>query len=53
MDQGCRALLEPKWHGIHDLMVRLLGHCTCEAGDAHVIELYRAADAVECQSEAS
>jgi len=53
MDQGCRALLEPKWHGLHDLLVRLLGHCTCEAGDAHVIELFRAADAVECQSEAS
>ena len=40
MAQGCRALLEPKWAGIHDLMVRLLGACTCER-DARVVELYR------------
>ena len=40
MAQGCRALLEPKWAGIHDLMVRLLGRCTCDT-DARVVELYQ------------
>jgi hypothetical protein len=54
MEQGrCRDLLEPKWHGVHDLLTRLLGRCTCEAGDAHVVELYRSAAAVECDKEAS
>ena len=47
MEQGCRALLEPKWHGVHDLLTRLLGRCTCEAGDAHVVELYRPVEARE------
>jgi len=40
MEQGCRSWLEPRWAGIHDLMVRLLGHCTCDEGQAHVFELY-------------
>ena len=44
--------MEPKWHGVHDLMARLLGRCTCEQGDAHVVELYQAAEAREC-AEAS
>ena len=42
MDQGCmdcREWLEPRFHGIHDLMTRLLGRCTCQ-NDARVIELY-------------
>lgn len=46
MAQGCRALLEPKWAGIHDLMVRLLGACTCQTDD-RVVELYRVE---ECRS---
>lgn len=40
MGQGCEALLEPKWAGVHGLLVRLLGRCTCEE-DARVVELYR------------
>jgi hypothetical protein len=40
MAQGCRALLEPKWAGIHELMVRLQGRCTCDT-DARVVDLYR------------
>ena len=45
MERRCEDLLEPQWQGIHDLLTRLLGRCTCEAGDAHVIELYRPAAA--------
>lgn len=50
MECRCEALLEPKWRGIHDLLTRLLGRCTCERGDAHVVELYRAAAAVEAEA---
>ena len=39
MDQGCRDWLEPRLWGVHDLMVRLLGRCTCE-DESRVIELY-------------
>ena len=41
----CEDLLEPKWRGVHDLLTRLLGRCTCERGDAHIVELYRPAEA--------
>lgn len=51
MGQGCKALVEPRWHGVHELLVRLLGQCTCEAGDAHVVELYRPADAAEDEEQ--
>jgi len=40
MGQGCRALLEPRYWGVHDLMVRLLGRCTCEE-DGRVVELFK------------
>lgn len=39
MDQGCRDWLEPRLWGVHDLMVRLLGRCTCE-DESRVVELY-------------
>ena len=40
-EQGCLAWLEPRRaQGVHDLMVRLLGKCTCEGVPAEVIELY-------------
>lgn len=39
MEQGCKALLEPRYWGVHDLLVRLLGRCTCE-NEARVVELY-------------
>lgn len=39
MGQGCEALLEPKWAGVHDLLTRLLGRCTCEQ-DGNVARLY-------------
>lgn len=39
MEQGCKSLLEPRYWGVHDLMVRLLGRCTCES-EARVVELY-------------
>jgi len=45
MERRCEGLLEPRWQGIHDLLTRLLGRCTCEAGDAHVVELFRTAEA--------
>ena len=33
--------MEPRRaQGVHDLMVRLLGQCTCEGVPAEVIELY-------------
>ena len=39
MGQGCESLLEPRYWGVHELMVRLLGRCTC-ASEARVHELY-------------
>lgn len=39
MEQGCRGFVEPRWYGIHDLMVRLLGRCTCES-ESRVVQLY-------------
>ena len=40
-EQGCLEWLEPRRaQGVHDLMVRLLGKCTCEDMPAEVIELY-------------
>ena len=39
MEQGCRSWLEPRYWGVHDLMVRLLGRCTCE-DEARVVELF-------------
>ena len=52
--QGCSNLLLPgRAEGVHDVMVRLLGRCTCESG-ARVIELYtvdgaRTAKGLECR----
>lgn len=39
MENECTKLLEPRYWGIHDLMVRLFGACTCECED-RVSELY-------------
>jgi len=39
MEQGCKDWLEPRYWGVHALMVRLLGRCTCE-NEARVVELY-------------
>lgn len=34
-------MLEPRRaQGVHDLMTRLLGRCTCERGEAEVTSLY-------------
>lgn len=46
----CEELLEPKWQGAHELLTRLLGRCTCEAGDAHIVELYRPADVARAEA---
>lgn len=44
MEGRCRSWLEPRYEGVHALMVRLLGRCTCES-DTRVVELFTAAGA--------
>ena len=44
MEQGCQGLLEPRYaEGVHALLTRLLGRCTCES-QARVVELYSTDD---------
>lgn len=50
--QGCLAWMEPRRaQGVHDLMVRLLGRCTCDGVPAAKIELYVVAGARSCCEE--
>jgi hypothetical protein len=40
-EQGCLEWMEPRRaQGVHDLMVRLLGRCTCEGMAGEVLDLY-------------
>lgn len=39
--RSCHELLEPRRAaGVHDLMTRLLGRCSCEHGEAEVIQMW-------------
>ena len=50
--QGCLDWMEPRRaKGVHELMVRLLGKCTCEGVSPAKIELYVVAGARSCCEE--
>jgi hypothetical protein len=46
MEGRCASWVEPRYEGVHALMVRLIGRCTCES-DAEVVQLFTCAG-VEC-----
>jgi hypothetical protein len=47
LEEGCRDWLEPRYEGVHYLMVRLLGRCTCQSSREQVHRLYSIAEATE------
>lgn len=51
MEGRCASWVEPRYEGVHALMVRLIGRCTCES-EAEVVQLFTCAD-VECVGAAT